>query len=88
MPRTRSLALIVLIGLGGCAPVPQAARAALCPAGDLSHLVGQPLVDVAARDGLGPVRHLPAEDPAGEARPDRLTLRSDGAGRISAAWCG
>lgn len=80
------LFLIFAATVAACAEGP-ATRGA-CNASSLAAFVGQPVVDVAANERLRPMRVLPPGAEAGPPAPGRLTIRTDGAGRVTALNCG
>ncbi|MCX7646939.1 MAG: I78 family peptidase inhibitor [Rhodobacteraceae bacterium] len=60
----------------------------ICDAEGLDRFVGRPVVDLAANAALRPMRVLLPGEPPGPVEPGRLTIRSDGAGRVAALSCG
>lgn len=60
----------------------------ICAAEGLESFVGRPVVELAANEALRPMRVLLPGEPPGPAEPGRLTIRSDGAGRVAALSCG
>jgi hypothetical protein len=79
--------VLLALALAGCGD-PGATRAAVCPATGLSHFVGAPVVTLAANEALRPMRVVAADEAAPAERPDRLTIRSDDAGRVAGLGCG
>lgn len=85
MKRALPFILVPLL-LAGCSG-PGVSRN-VCPASELANFVGRPVVDLAANDKLRPMRLVRAGEKAEAERADRLTISSDGRGRIAALSCG
>ena len=80
------LLLIAAAALAACTEAP--ATRAVCPASELAGLVGQPVLELAANDRLRPMRLVRAGDTVRDERPERLTVRADGQGRVAGLSCG
>ena len=87
MKQNIAMALVATTLLAACAD-PGTTRAATCPMTDLSRFAGQSVVDVAANEALPPIRLVQSGEAVAVEAPNRLTLRTDGRGRVVDALCG
>lgn len=74
--------------LAACAETPVSRASGTCMTEGLERFVGGPVVDLAANEAFRPMRVLLPGEPPGPEEPGRLTIRSDGAGRVAALSCG
>lgn len=79
--------LLSALLVAGCAGA-GVTRSGVCPATELARFVGAPVVELAANETLKPLRVVPEGAGAAAERPERLTIRADGEGRIAALSCG